>query len=328
MAGFLGFRRRPRTRRPMTAKQKFYMAKKLIPTVGKAVRYIHNKYAKPSRLAVSKSRARQTRTVEKVLRNFSGSKYQGYTGDCLVPQAKPAGTQPLNYIFLNAGKDITALGGSYANFTPMNLFTFPQGETSNERIGDYMFIRHSKLKFEIQALSQQLVTGSPEGAQPVIQFRFMVVKSNRKFDSLGDNKDPGDSLFLTTLNNEFGYGIPGGVSTSTDFANMSSPINKRDWIVYCDKRFKLSAPVLGDDPIGSERTNNAYPKYNTKKYIEVNLPVSKKTHFDNNTDTPDNLDTQWLVICQAIHGSYCDPSTAAPRNWRMNVLGTTSVYDN
>lgn len=320
-------RRRPTRRTRYTAAAKYAMAKKVIPYVGKMYRTIANSYNKPSRFTVSKSRGKQTRRVENTLRNFSGRKYQGYTGDCLVPQSKPAGTQPISYLWLNAGRDITALGGSYVNYTPMNLFSFPQGDTNDERIGDYMFLSKSKIKFEIQTLPLSTI-GSAEGLQPVIQFRFMVIKANRKYDSLGTYNDPGDSLFLDTQNNNYGYGLPGGASTSTTFLNFSQPINKRDWIVYCDKRFKLSAPTLINQPFSGDQTNNAFPKYNTKKYVEVNLPVHKKVHFDNDTDCPDNLDTQWLVVVQAVHGSYCTSNTIAPNNWRMNVVGSTSAFDN
>ena len=251
-------RRRP-ARRPMTPGQKFKYAKKIIPMAGRIYRSITTR---PSRNVAPVQRSRQTRKVENVLRNFSGSKFQGYSGDCLVPKNKPAGSQPIKYQFLNAGKDLTSLGGSLVNYTPMNLFQFPPGDGNDQRVGSYMYIRHTKLKMEIQALPMEVI-GDIDGQQPVIQFRVMVVKSNRKYNSLGEFSDPGNSLFLDTQNESFGYGMPGGTSTSSTFLNFSAPINKRDWIVYKDQRFKLSAPSLGSEAFGSDRIQSAYPKYNT-----------------------------------------------------------------
>ncbi len=318
---------RPRRNRSrITTAAKFNFAKKLISAGGKAYRSYKSRYNTPSRLRVSRTRNRQTTKMTSMMRNVSGSKYQGYSGDCLVPKAKPAGTQPINYIFMNTGKDLTAVGGSLANYVPQNLFSFPQGIGNDQRLGDYMFLRNTHLKFEIQTLPYRS-NDEPDGQQPIIQYRFMIVKSNRKYDSLGVFDDPGNSLFLDTQNDAFGYGLPGGTSTSSTFLNFGAPINKRDWLVYCDKRFKLSAPsVLSID------RQNSFPKYNTKKYISINLPSNKKSHFKNSpTDelnVPNNFDTQWLVIVQAVHGSYCTTDTSVPKNWTMNVTGTTSAYDN
>ncbi len=315
--------RRPRRFR-LSANQKYSMAKSAIGYAGKLYKTFR-KGKPPSRLRVSQSRTLQTKRMTNLMKNVSGSKYQGHSSDCLPLIPKPAGTQPINYIFMNTGKTLTASGGSLVNYVPMNLFKFPQGTGNDERLGDYMYLRNTHIKFEIQALP---TTASV--TQPVIQFRFLVVKANRKYNEYGVLQDPGNTLFLDTQNDAFGYGIPGGTSTSSNFLNFSAPINKRDWLVYCDKRFKLSAPSAVGTTLPT--TQNAFEKYNTKKYVSINLASNKKTHFINsataNNNVPDNFDSQWFVIVQAIHGSYCADNTTSPRNWTMNVVGTTSAFDN
>lgn len=315
-----------RYRRPALTLSTLNNARKLVNAVKSSYKS-YSKY-KPSRNRVSKTRTKQTRKTEQVLKNFAGSKYSGTIRDCDKPKPKPSGSQPISYHWYNSGKDISSVGGSYVNYSPLDLFNFPQGDSSTQRIGDYMYIRHSKIKLEIQALPIE-ATGELRGQQPVLQFRVMVIKSNRKYNSLGDSNDPGKSLYLDTTNGQFGYGVQGTASTNTTFENFSQPINKRDWLVYKDQRFKLSAPAVGSIPLGNVagRDNTAYPKYNTKKYMSITLPVSKKTHFDDK-GRPDNLDTQWLIIVQCTHGSYCTEGTKAPENYAINLLGTTSAYDN
>lgn len=330
-------RRRPMRRRPMSARTKFAIAKSIIPRVGRAYRYITNRYSKstiPSRTRVSTRRYIQTKNVERVLKNFSGSKYQGYNADCVRPSPKPSGTQPISYHFFNTGAPLTNM----PEFNSMNLFNFPQGDGNTQRVGDYMFIRHSKIKMEVQALPQIYIAGGVQALQSVLQFRLMVVKSNQKYNPcFSQETRAGDSLFLNTQNEEFGYGISGVTSTATTFLNFAQPINKRKWLVYRDQRFKLSPPAQESVASGATAAiNTATPKYNTKKYIEFTLPVSKKTHFTQyeegdpavTYDVPDNLDTQWLIILQCTNGSYCNAGTERPENYAVNMLGTTSAYDN
>jgi len=315
-------RRRPRNaRRPAWSKYKFALAKKAVSTAGRLYRAYR---ARPSRLRVSSTRTANASQVTRAIRNVSGSKYTGYTKECQDIVNKPAGTQPINYIFMNTSKDITSLGGSLVNYTPMNLFKYPQGTGNDERVGDYMFLRNTKLKLEIQALPLDSIS-----RQPVLQFRLMVVKANRKYDSYGSFFDPGNSLFLDTQNGPFGYGVPAGTSTSSTFLNMDALINKREWLVYCDKRFNLSAPAIND---ASNDVNNANSHFKTKKYVTLNLPSNKKCHFKNsataNNNVPQDFDSQWLLILQCVNGSYCADGTAAPRNFTMNVIGSTCAYDN
>lgn len=302
---------------------------------GKALGVMHKGYNKltrvvsrsnkPERLRVSKSRSRQTYNVERTLRNFSGCKYQGVNKDCLAPVPKPGGSQPISYLFLNAGREIP----SQSEFSPLNLFQFPLGDDATSRVGSYMYIRKSHIKMEIQALPLIQIAGGINALQSTLQFRLIVVKQNSKYNSLGQEQICGDTLFLNTQNEEFGY----NGTTATTFLNMSQPINKRKWLVYRDQRFILSPPSQESRELGTEiAINTATPKYNTKKYISFDLPVHKKCHFiDSDTsvdNVPDNLDTQWLMILQCVNGSYCQTGSDAPRNFAVNLLGTTSAYDN
>lgn len=281
-----------------------------------------NSSKQPSRNRVSRKRYTVAREVSKQLSNYAENKFQGFAGSCLAPQPKPAGSQPITYKFLNAGESMAGILPEFA--TPMDLFKFPQGDQNDQRQGNNMYIRQSYLKMEIQMLPVN-VTSLASTLNATTEFRLMVVKANRKYNKFGKFPDPGQRLFLNTQNDAFGYDS----TTASVFLNMNQPINKRDFLVYCDKKFTLSPPtaVLDDDTTGNF-SNVQNPRYAIKKQLNVKLPVWKKSHFDNDSNTPDNLDTQWMIIVQAVPSAYCDAVSTEPnRNWALTVYGTTSARD-
>ncbi len=286
-------------------------------------RRTYRKYgrSKPSRLRVSKTRYTLNRAIAKQINNMTENKFRGYTGDCLVPQAKPGGAQPISYHLLNTGASLTGL----PLFTPMNLFSFPGGDGPTERNGNYLYIKKTHLKMEVQMLPTT-VAAPLQTLNSVTEFRLMIVKANRKYNKLGNSPLPDNSLFLNTQNDQFGINDTG----STTFINMQQPINKRKWLVYKDMRFTLSPPSKEAIDSAPEQWafNAANPKYPVKKFISLDLPIYKKCHFESDQDVPDNVDTQWLMILQGVRSNYCTTSVAAPRDYRLNILGTTSASDN
>lgn len=285
-----------------------------------------NSSSLPSRARVSRKRTATTKAVSKVLQNFSENKFQGTNVDCSIPVAKPVGTQPISYHFFNTGNQLT--GPMAAEFAapqgPLDLFTFAIGDNNDQRTGNYMYIKKSHMKFEVQMLPGLDITPNP-GLTATTDFRLLVIKANRKYNELGNSPDAGASLFLNTQNDEFGYDS----ATATTFLSMSQPVNKRKWLVYRDQKFTLSPPATeSSSGVPGEVTNSAFSKYPVKKMVSFNLPVFKKTHFNNTSNVPDNLDTQWLIILQACPTSYCNNGVLAPRNYRVNILGTTSCADN
>lgn len=233
----------------------------------------------------------------------------------------------MSYVFLNAGTQLVGVPNSM--FLPMDLFNFPKGDSNTERNGDYMYIKKAHVKFEIQMMPQAGLDFNQLNS--TTEFRMMIVKANRKYNKLGNSPVAGNSLFLTTTNDDFGFGVPGGASTASVFANMQQPIDKRRWLVYKDQRFTLSTPAqeYGDSAAPQQfATNTANPHYPVKKYLTFDFPVYKKCHFDSASTVPDNVDTQWLIVLQACRTNYCQDEVDVPRNYRVNVLATTSATDN
>jgi len=321
---------------PYTLKPKFRLArssrsysKKSYASKASAASKIQRAWRnRPSRLRVSRTRTAVTRAVNASLNNFSENKFCGYRSACNKPDDKPLGTQPISYMWFNTGAEIASL----PEFNPMDLYKFPLGDHNYERHGQYMYLKKTSLTCEIQMLSAGHVNDLPTGYQPDVDFRFMVVKANRKYDKLFVSKNPGDTLFLTPFNNEYGYNDP----SLPTFEYNNAIINKKNWIVYRDWKFTLSMPSLAYMPDPSNPggiIQNARSRLPTKKTIHINLPIWKKTHFQNDPDTPeknvpDNLDTQWLVIIQATRGAPCMDESTPPKNWTMNMMGTTTARDN
>jgi len=276
----------------------------------------------PSRGRVSRKRTSMTTAISKAISNNSENKFRGSEIECATPVEIPSGAdQPISYHFFNSGPTLAV---ALPEFKMLNMFEFKQGTGNSERVGNSMYIKNGYVNMNIQTLPMTEI-GTISGDQPLIEFRLMVVKANRKYNPLGDFYSPGKTLYLTPGNNTFGY------EDSQNTHNFKlQPINKRKWLVYRDQRFTLSYPVVDQRIVGTPgyQVNNSYQKYSTSKTCKIKLPVMKKTHFNNTTNNPDNLDTQWLIILQAMHPSFCTMNSRRPENYVVNINSTTVAQDN
>jgi len=290
------------------------------------------KAVKPSRLYSGKKTYSQTRRITNaVMANIAESKYQGARKDCLDTVAKPLGTiRPMSYIFLNTGVDISAQHPEFQ--TPLNLFTFPKGTDGDKRVGEYMYVKKSHIKLNIQCLPIGFSGSENEDVSlnAPIDCRLMVVKANRKNNKYGTSPSPAGSLFIDTQNGQFGY----NETTGSINLLMSQPINKRKFIVYRDYKFTLAPPAIEHIDLNgtlNHGTTYANSRYPSRRNFSMNLPIFKKTHFDDSSNTPDDIDTQWFIILQCVRQTHCflsGPSALRPSNIRMELLGTTSALDN
>jgi len=282
---------------------------------------------KPSRLYAGKRIYNQTRRITSaVMKNISESKYAGVRKDCLESVAKPLGTiRPMSYFFLNTGSTIAGLHPEFA--IPLNLFKFKQGTDGDQRVGEYMYLKHCYLKMEVQCPPIDVDPSTSPGAysNAPLRCRLMVVKANRKNNKYGQSPAPASSLFIDTQNGQFGY----DETTGSINLLMKQPINKRKWLVYKDTSFTLTPPLVTDF---AETLPVYAPGRGRSTYrCNVKLPIYKKTHFDDGTDTPDDVDTQWMIILQVCRETHCFESGSTPvrpSNINLEVLGTTSALDN
>lgn len=209
----------------------------------------------PSRLRASTTQYKISKEVSKQLNSVAENKFVGKVGDCLAPVSKPAGTQPINYCLFNTGETLPT--GVSTNFAPMSCFTYAQAE----REGRYLYLKHATMSFEIQMLPRN--TTSDAVLNSTTQFRFMVVKQKQYANRLGTVVSPNTSLFLAPDNKEFGLTN----TTATNQMYNGQPINRRNWMVYRDQRFTLSAPAsLYQTSTGNENavdiTHEKYPVKN------------------------------------------------------------------
>lgn len=298
---------------------------------------------RPSRFRVrSASAYRRTQKAASLISLVGETKFAGYNSDSIVtplgrqnasPQNKPGGTQPLTYVYFNTGGPLGSSQAPTTIWNNMDLFKFTQGDGKTQRDGDYLYVKRAAIKYQIQMLGAPNTGtaggGVNQGLNSPVLFRLMVVKANRKNAPLGLSYNVNDSLFLNTENTGFG---PSG-TTASPYLYFNAPINTRKWLTYMDTKFVLTpAGVDFNDQSLQSSINTAFGKYNTYKNFEFKCPVNKKTHFGTD-DRPDSIDTQWMIILQAVNTGYTlsnssDWSTiGAPRNYRVQCLGTTTALD-
>lgn len=183
-----------------------------------------------------------------------------------------------------------------------------QGVTGTTRIGNYVYYKKSHLTLQID------MNASVYQAPPT-EFRFIIAKSRQSVMPAGSTDQPQTTLFLNTVGAQQGYQTAGFNGMDA----MLMPLNKRDWVIFKDRKFTLSSPMMSD----SDGGNVGYSgKYRCRKSIMCNLNHYKKTRLNPN-NLPSDYDAHYLVY---IFASSMGKDFNA-LNWEVSTRGTTSLLD-
>jgi len=316
-----------------------YKKRKYTPRRGKKGR---TRQVRRRRLPVAFRRKSTFRSAQmnaaKVLSLVGENKYQGYNSknasasETLTSKPKYGGTQPLSYVYFNAGQAFNPTNQGL-HWQPMDVYKYTQGDTKTTRDGDFLFIKGTSCTINIQMLgvanSGTAGAGVNQGLNVAVLFRFMVLKGNRKNNPLGITPSCLNELFLDNENTRFGTND----TTHSPFEYMWSPLNKRQWRVIKDTKFILEPPAVDfNDQSTASSIQITTGKHPSHKNFKMWLPCNRKVHFDAN-DEPDNFDTQTMFILQAVSTGFnlatsSNPSLISlPRNYAVNVLATTTALD-
>ncbi len=191
------------------------------------------------------------------------------------------------------------------------------GTASNARIGNKVWLDKTVLNFNIDML---IMPNNAGVAYPVLEFRTIVFKPKYNFD-IKEIGNPYDSLFLDESGQQYGSAV-GGIN-GTDI--MMQPLNRRQFYVLKDMKYKLSSPSIaqggGDNAHYSSGWSSKYP---CMKNIRIVLPHRKTVEYSNIAPyNPIDYDPRWAVITYARS---LNKDTNAV-NWMWNSRGTTMFRD-
>ena len=185
-----------------------------------------------------------------------------------------------------------------------------QGSSGVNRIGNYVYFKKTHITMEVQC---NYITN---GGRPPVEFRVVVCKAKMSAVPAGNTVLPQTALFL----NEGGAPIGYQTSNVNGSDLMLQPLNRREWVIKTDKKFTLSHPFKTDSDGGQVGYSGFYP---VKKTFAMNLGYYKKTRINTGTNTPEDLDTRWLVF---VFAASVGRDTSAD-SWEINMRGTTSFTD-
>lgn len=193
-----------------------------------------------------------------------------------------------------------------SGLTDLQGLSITQGDGAGQRHGNYVYLQKSTVSLTIDSRH------TTDTVQPPTEFRVVVCKQRRGTMPAGLNFNPATSLFLDNLGSKIGYQTSG--VNGSDL--MLQPLNKRDWMVHTDKRFLLSNWVTN----GTSGYTGYYPTF---KRMRFSLPYYKRTHYDNASSLPDDIDYHWLII---VFARSLNKDTYA-NDWEVNLRGSTSFKD-
>lgn len=259
----------------------------------------------PLRTRVNRKRIRKGKKITQMLVPYAESKLSGVSSlNEAVPSSIQLGSQVYKYTFVLGNISPS----SWSGFNALGGFSFSQGVDIASRIGNYMYLKNTTLNLSIHM-------NSTSDHQMPTQFRMIVFRTRRSNSPAGVSYDPDKSLFLNQVGDRFGAGT--SLINGNDL--MLQPLNRRDFIVVCDKRFTLQNQ-LENDSIVTARGGVFYPTY---KMFRVNLKHNAKVHFSTGASEPNDFDFHYGV---AIYAARIGRDQNAA-NWEVNLRGTTSATD-
>lgn len=205
---------------------------------------------------------------------------------------------------------------TYGSYNALGGMTWQRGPNADQRIGNYMYFRRVNLTMEINMNQVGQTNSGPR------RFRLIIFKARRYANPTGLTANPNTALMLKAEGTTFGVESIGPPQPNMlDFTHLLA--NKRDFTIVKDQTFILQNPV--GNPSGSvDPFIPTSGQYKGTKVIKCNLPLWRKTIFNNESNQPINLNYNYGVYLQALNvGS----NTAVPDDWTLSIRGTVSAND-
>jgi hypothetical protein len=196
------------------------------------------------------------------------------------------------------------------NFHNLHGMTIPKGDDQDQRNGQYVFLSHSNVFFNLEAVNFSTQT-------PPMECRVIVFRAKRSSNPSGIAYDPATTLFLDDLGNQVGHATAG--FDGTDLTRRV--LNRRDWIIRRDHRFILSKPMVSDSDGGAVNYSGKYP---VVKNMRFKLPYYKKTRYSSSTNLPQDTAYHWGIVVY-VRSISKDATTVG--QLECNIRGNTVFLD-
>ncbi len=278
--------------------------------IGKATRTIRQR--KPSRFGPSRSTYRLNTAIASTIRSMAETK--------IIALRNSPWVQPINTptgVGLSAVKFV--LGSTavpqYGAYLPSGGFNAPQGDTKNNRDGQFIYLKGSTVNIQI-SMDHQPVAG-PAGLSSCISFRAICFKQRRYASPANQTLTPDTNLFLTNAGDNFG-------DSSAAPANMDpndmllQPLNTNNFQIISDKKFTLSHTT----------DSEAVQKYKSFKVLRYKLNHNCKARYQTTTDEPIDYNFRYCFAIYAYYPQQLPVSPAdTPLSWSAGIRGTTTFND-
>lgn len=195
-------------------------------------------------------------------------------------------------------------------YDDMGGILISKGDDSDQRNGQYVFLKHSNITFNIDTNASALTT-------PPMEVRVIVFRARRSANPAGVAYNPSQTLFLDETGNACGHETSG----VDGFDLTRRMLNRRDWIVKRDHKFILSKPLTVDGDGGGAIGYTG--KYPVCKNFRFKLPYNKKTRYGT-ANLPEDCAYHWGII---VYTRSIAKDTATAGECEVNLRGNTVYLD-
>lgn len=271
---------------------------------------------RPARLAPGKTSYSKSRKTSSKMVAFGETKIQSLRPINFEPpvQMNPsgAGIAPVYGVRYVIGESLS----QYPSYTPLGGMSWVRGPDADQRDGNYMYFRRVNMTMEINMNQVGQTNSGPR------RFRVIIFKARRYANPTGTTANPNNALLLDASGERFGVDSVGPPQPNMlDFTHQMT--NKRDFTILKDNTFILQNP-LGNPSASVDPLIPGSGQYKSTRIIKCNLPLWRKTIFNNETERPQNLNYNYGIYIQAVN---VGAQTAIPDDWTVSLRGTVSAND-
>lgn len=201
---------------------------------------------------------------------------------------------------------------SSPHWTAVEGLAIGQGDGRNQRIGQSVYLKHTKGTVTID-----MPVMDPSVSRPM-EFRMIAFRKRQRGAPTGVSPDPDQALFHDISGNEIGD-FTGGIR-GIDLMNL--PVNRDNFTVFMDKRFTLG-PDGALDSSGPAPVWKAPSNYPSTVTIPFTFNHERKvTWFDGGID-PSDYDGRFNIVIYASSVGRVESS----QGWTVDLRASTEFLD-